>query len=727
MTRTFYLDSGGSLPPHLDLEHDLNEHQRAAVLAGDGPKLVIAGAGSGKTRTITYRVAYLMARGVPGGSIMLATFTNKAAREMLSRVDALMGATVGKVWGGTFHAIGNRLLRQYAPLIGLHNNYSILDVEDQRDLVKVCISETKVKTEEKRFPAPSLVQDIISFAFNTQQTIEAVVRNRYPHFIEWVGELQQIDGRYLEKKRKANAMDYDDLLREWLRLMAEQPELAQRLGRQFRAILVDEYQDTNAIQAQIVETLAAHNGRNLMVVGDDSQSIYAFRGANYDNILKFPERNPGTEVFKLEINYRSTPEILEFTNRSIAHNVNQFRKELRSTRPAGARPVVVPLNDVYQEAAFVAQRILQLRDEGVALKDIAVLYRAHAHSTILQAELVRRGVPYEIRSGVRFFEQAHIKDVIAYLKIFENPFDEVAWRRLLLMIPRIGNVTAQRLWELLVQGGDPLAALLSPQALSWVSATAKPFFAQFQHDIRTLKDGMDKERPDAMVLAVLETGYTEYLKAKYEAAQARMEDIQQLAVFAKTYRNLQAMLSELILLGELWGQDMAASRSGDGEKLILSSVHQAKGLEWHTVFIMRMNENDFPSPMAMREADGEEEERRIFYVAATRARDELIITHPLIDMGPRATGLLLQPSRFLQELPFTCYEQGVIEEAPRGYGAGGGSGYGAGRDTRGFSRGHGPTRDDIPYDAPAPDDDSRRRNDGRYDGYGSSSERFPRY
>jgi DNA helicase-2/ATP-dependent DNA helicase PcrA len=667
MTRTFVLDTSGDLPRNLDLTQDLNEQQRAAVVCGEGPKLVIAGAGSGKTRTITYRVAYLMAKGLPGSSIMLATFTNKAAREMLGRVESLMGAGVGKVWGGTFHAIGNRLLRHHARLIGLQTNYSILDVEDQRDLVKVAISQARVKTEEKRFPAPSIVQDIISFAFNTQQTIELVLQTRYPQFVEWTDELKTIDRLYASKKQKANALDYDDLLRDWHRLMVEHPDLAQRLGEQFRAILVDEFQDTNAIQSAIVEELAKYNGRNLMVVGDDSQSIYAFRGANYDNILKFPERNPGTEVFKLEINYRSTPEILKFTNFSIANNSHQFSKTLRATRGGGMLPVIVPINDVYQEGAFVAQRILQLRDEGVPLRDIAVLYRAHAHSTILQAELVRRGIPYEIRSGVRFFEQAHIKDVIAYLKIFENPFDEVAWRRLLLMIPRIGNVTAAKIWEALSQTADPVEALLGGRGLDMVGASAKPFMQQFQHDVKQLKEGMDNERPDAMVLAVLETGYADYLKTKYEAAQSRQEDIQQLAVFARSYRSLQVLLSELILLGELWGQDVEANKSNDREKLVLSSVHQAKGLEWHTVFIMRMCENDFPSPMALREADGEEEERRIFYVAATRAKDELILTHPLIDMGPRASGLLLQPSRFLQELPFTCYDQGAIEEAPRAY------------------------------------------------------------
>ncbi|MBI4323080.1 MAG: ATP-dependent helicase [Candidatus Omnitrophica bacterium] len=664
MTRTFVLDNSGRLPVALDLERDLNEQQRAAVTCGDGPKLVIAGAGSGKTRTITYRVAYLMAKGVPASSIMLATFTNKAAREMLSRVEALTGSNIGKVWGGTFHAIGNRLLRHYAKLLECSPSYTILDDEDQRDLLKVCVTQAQVKVEEKRFPSPSILQDIISFAFNTQQSVPAVIEHRYPHFLAWTDAIQAIETRYTARKRQACAMDYDDLLRYWWQLLEAHPDVAQRLGEQFRYLLVDEYQDTNAVQARIVERLASCNGRNLMVVGDDSQSIYAFRGANYDNILKFPERNPGTELFKLEVNYRSTPQILEFTNASIHHNEQQFHKTLTPTRNPASLPVVVPLNDVYQEAAFVAQRLLQLRDEGLPLEDMAVLYRAHAHSTILQAELIRRNIPYEIRSGVRFFEQAHIKDVVAYLKVLDNPFDEVAWRRLFLMIPRIGNVTAARLWQLAIQTADPARALLGADAVGVLPAPAKPFFTRFQQDLRRLLEASREQPPGAVVNAVLETAYADYLQATYEAAQSRSEDIQQLAVFARAYQTLQALLSELVLLGELYGQDVAAGPTGDLERVVLSSVHQAKGLEWRVVFVMRMCEGEFPSTMALREPDGEEEERRIFYVATTRAKDELYIVHPLIDMGLRgSSGLLLQPSRFLQEIPFTLYEQGQVEES----------------------------------------------------------------
>jgi len=664
MARTFTLHASPAAF-RLDLDKELNDAQRAAVTCGPGPKLVIAGAGSGKTRTITYRVAHLITQGIQPPQILLATFTNKAAREMLSRVEAITGGDAGAIWGGTFHAIGNRLLRQHGPLVGLQPNYSILDDEDQRDLVKLCIGEAKISVEEKRFPAPSLVQDLISFAFNTQRPLDSVIEERAPHFAEWTQALGQIHARYEAKKRTANAVDYDDLLKFWMRLLADKPDIARRLGAQFKHLLVDEYQDTNALQAQIIERIAEHNGRNLMVVGDDAQSIYRFRGANYDNILQFPERNPGTEIFKLEVNYRSTPEILEFTNASILNNQRQYRKTLTPQRTRGSLPVVLPVNDMYQEAAFVAQRILQLRDDGTPLADMAVLYRAHAHSSILQAELIKRNIPYEVRSGVRFFEQAHIKDVVSYLKVLDNPFDEIAWRRLWLMLPRVGNVTAAKLWQAIASAPDPLAAAVEPSVCAGLPSGAQPGFKRLQEDLRALRASTADHTPAELINAVMDTAYPDYLRARYEAFQSRLEDLQQLAVFAKPYRTLRGLLSELILLGELYGQEMAGGGSRDEERLILSSVHQAKGLEWRVVFVMRMCEGDFPSEIALREPDGEEEERRIFYVATTRAKDELYITHPLMDLSPRGNSqLLLQPSRFLREIRFTLYEQGELRLAP---------------------------------------------------------------
>ena len=320
---------------------------------------------------------------------------------------------------------------------------------------------------------------------------------------------------------------------------------------------------------------------------------------------------------------------------------------------------------MYQEAAFVAERILQLRDEGIPLEDMAVLYRAHSHSSILQAELIKRNIPYDVRSGVRFFEQAHIKDVVAYLKVLDNASDEIAWRRLWLMLPRIGNATAARLWEAIARAKDPLEEAMNRSLCATLPPAAQPHFTRFQKDLRALRAAREDRQPAGLVHAVLETAYPDYLRAKYEASQTRLDDIRQLAVFARSYRTLRSLLSELVLLGELYGQDVAGGASRDTEQLVLSSVHQAKGLEWRVVFVIRMCDGDFPSDIALREPGGEEEERRIFYVASTRAKDELYLTHPLIDMGLRGDSqLLLQPSRFLREIRFTLYEQAEIEEAP---------------------------------------------------------------
>ncbi len=394
MTRTFTLQSASAPSFQLDLEHDLNEAQRAAVTCGNGPKLVIAGAGSGKTRTITYRVAHLMSRGVAPSQILLATFTNKAAREMLSRVEALTGTNVGALWGGTFHAIGNRILRQHAQPVGLQNNYSILDEEDSRDLIKVCVTDAKVKVEEKRFPSPAILHDLVSFAFNTRTPLAEVIDARTPHSSKGTSEREGAPPRYEAKKRAINALDYDDLLRFWLRLVSDHAALVEQLGQQFRYVLVDEYQDTNVIQADIVERLAAHNGRNLMVVGDDAQSIYQFRGANYDNILSFGARNPGTEIFKLEANYRSTPEILEFTNASIANNQRQHRKTLTAQRTRGTNaghPARAALEGIAHQ---VADLLGSMRaDAGVPPQELRVDGGASRNDLLMQFQADLLGIP----------------------------------------------------------------------------------------------------------------------------------------------------------------------------------------------------------------------------------------------------------------------------------------------------------------------------------------------
>src|SRR5437773_955578 len=449
MARYVIKRDGGSLPERLTrYKQELNDEQFHAVTAKPGAALVVAGAGSGKTRVITYRVAYLIEQGVAPQRIVLATFTNRAAREMLRRVEALTGSqNVHRVWGGTFHRIANLMLRRHAVSIGYDQNYSILDSEDARDLINLCIDDAAIDTRKKRFPKAEVVQDILSYATNTDTPIENVIIGKYPYFELLTAPIKRVDQVYQLRKRQRNVMDYDDLLLNMKRLLVERAEIGDLYADQFQHILVDEYQDTNRLQAELIDLLAVKH-RNVMVVGDDAQSIFAWRGAEFTNIYEFPKRYPEATLYKLETNYRSTPEILGLANVSIANNRKQFPKILKAVkRSIDFKPALVPCSDVEQQSAFVASRILELRDNSTSLEDIAVMYRSHYHSIELQLELSRRNIPYRVQSGVRFFEQAHIKDVVSYLRVIVNPRDELAWKRILKMIPGVGRATANRIYE----------------------------------------------------------------------------------------------------------------------------------------------------------------------------------------------------------------------------------------------------------------------------------------
>ena len=646
---------------------ELNAEQFAVVTAPAGPVLVIAGAGSGKTRAITYRVAYLIEQGVAPARIMLATFTNRAAREMLRRVEQLTGGDVRRVWGGTFHRIANLLLRRHAEAIGYDNNYSILDAEDARDLLSVCVNEAGIDTRARRFPKAEVLQDIISYATNTDQPIPDVVARRYPYFEPLTAQIKRVDVVYLERKRARNVMDYDDLLLNWKRLLMEKDEVARLYSEQFAHILVDEYQDTNKLQAEIVDLLAVRH-RNVMVVGDDAQSIFAWRGAEWANIYEFPERYPDARQYRLETNYRSTPEILSVANVSIASNRKQFPKELRAIRASlNLPPALVPCSDAEQQATFVAARVLELREEGVPLTECAVLYRSHYHSLELQLELTRRGIPYRIRSGVRFFEQAHIKDVLAYLRLVANPRDELAWQRVLKLIPNVGPATAQRIWAQLAFAPDPLALVVAGGADN--AARRGTTWTEFRALIAELAREEVRNSPARQIELVLAHGYEAYLAAAYENADARLEDLRQLAQYSARYNSTEEFLAELALLSTerygapqpLTGEDVVSGGDED-ELLTLTSVHQAKGLEWRAVFIIWAADGRFPAPRSLRETEGEEEERRLWYVALTRARDQLYLTYPLLSTDYTRQTVVQRPSRFITEVPPELYEIWQLEE-----------------------------------------------------------------
>src|SRR5213080_1234285 len=448
MSRQYTLQRAhSSFSGAIDYAAELNEQQLAAVTAPPGPLLVIAGAGSGKTRTLTYRVAYLLENGVDARNILLLTFTNKAARQMLDRVSNLLPVDAAGIWGGTFHSIGNQMLRRHGSALGYSSGFTIMDREDQKDLIATVVASSGIDPKEMRFPKADVLADIFSFVVNTEQSMEELLSEKFPYFLPLLEQIKDVQARYERKKKNTNSMDFDDLLEKTLSMLKKHEHIADFYRRQFQFILVDEYQDTNKIQADLIDTLAAEH-RNVMVVGDDAQSIYSWRGANFKNILAFPERYPDAQVFKIEMNYRSVPDILRVANAAIAANVQQFRKHLSATRESRTlKPALVALNDGAEQAQFVAQRILELRDENVDLNDIAVLYRAHYHALELQLELSRRGIPYQITSGIRFFEQAHIKDVTSFIRFVANPRDEVAFNRMVKLLPGIGNRTAENLWQ----------------------------------------------------------------------------------------------------------------------------------------------------------------------------------------------------------------------------------------------------------------------------------------
>jgi DNA helicase-2/ATP-dependent DNA helicase PcrA len=646
----------------LDYERELNLQQLDVVQAAGGPLLVIAGAGSGKTRVVTYRVAYLIESGVDPAGILLVTFTNKAAREMLHRVGLLLpaaGGVGGRVWGGTFHHIGNRILRRHAPLVGYHPNFTILDREDTKKLMETCIRDLKINPKGSRFPRGEVLEDLVGLSVNTRRPIDELVRDRYPFFYDLLGDIRAVSEHYRKRKRELNAMDFDDLLFYWETLLREHSEVRARYSEQFQHILVDEYQDTNRIQADIVDLLAERHG-NIMVVGDDSQSIYSFRGANFANILTFPERYPSAQIFKLEVNYRSTPQILDLANTSIIHNRFQFPKELQTIRPAGLMPSLVPAQDIMEQASFVAQRVAEIQDGGIPLSQVAVLYRAHYHSMELQMELTRRGIPFEVRSGLRFFEQAHVKDVSAYLKIICNPLDELAWRRVLLLYPRVGKATAEKIWRMISAGdSDPGRGLNVQEVLQKIPAGARENWECFSRTLAKLGDPQMTCDPGGMIELVMKEGYEAYLESKYPNYESRADDLRQLAAFASQYSSCQDFLSELALLTSMEGETPALRRGEGNGRVTLSSVHQAKGLEWAVVFIIWLADGRFPSLRSLSESGehGEEEERRLFYVAVTRARDELYLCYPRFaaERGERA--MIQRPSRFISELCGKGYER----------------------------------------------------------------------
>ena len=658
MSREYVLQPfQSSVELKIDYARELNEQQHAAVTALPGPALVIAGAGSGKTRTLTYRVAYLLEQGIPAERILLLTFTNKAAREMMRRVNDILGSDLSSLWGGTFHSIGNRILRRNAERLGYKADFTILDREDSKDLVQACIDAAKIEVTEVRFPKADMLTDIFSMAVNTHQSIPDILEANYHHFAGFAEVITKLQAGFQERKRQNNVMDFDDLLVLWLKLLQEHEEVREQYQRRFQFILVDEYQDTNKLQSDLIDLLAARH-HNLMVVGDDSQSIYSWRGANFKNILEFPKRYPKAKIYKIETNYRSTPEILELANAAIAANQDQYKKQLVASRKSGQKPALVLCGDGGEQAAFVAQRALELRDEGTSLNEMAVLYRSHFHALELQLELTRRNIPFTITSGIRFFEQAHIKDVSAFIKLLSNPTDEISFKRLVRMLPGIGGKSADKLWASFDEAfralppdqKNPIAHALQTCSKS-VPKKATVGWAQFLATFSQIEAEEIRNHPARVIRLVLEAIYEDYAEENFANYYVRLEELEQLANFAEGFADTQEFLTQLALLSNLEAED-DKPRNRDDESMRLSTIHQAKGLEFEAVFVIMLCDGMFPSGRSIERDEALEEERRLFYVAITRAKSELYLSYPMIRMTQGYSGdIMQQPSRFLGELP----------------------------------------------------------------------------
>ncbi len=675
---------GGDFAP-IDYAAELNEQQLAAVCAEDGPALVLAGAGSGKTRTLTYRVAWLLEQKVWPGEILLLTFTNKAAREMLGRVEELTSVPRWKFWGGTFHSIGQRTLRMHGESVGVEKGFTILDQGDAESLLGDVIRERdSAFLKNKEHPKARVVAEMISYARNTRRPLSDVILTRYPWLEDILETLLSFASGYAERKLRQQTLDYDDLLEHWLKLLETDEAARTHYQERFRHILVDEFQDTNKLQGSIVNLLAAKR-RNLMVVGDNWQCIYTWRGAEFGNMGDFAEAFPERTIYKIETNYRSSPEILGYANAMMEEHppIDGYPLELQAHRPSLEKPFVLPCMDTRAQADLIIRRLEGLMEEGRSLKDVAVLYRAHYQAMDLQMELSRRSVPYTITSGVRFFEQAHIRDLVAQLRIVSNPRDSAAFERVACLLPRVGAVTAKKLYkashELAEKERTSLVwAMLGEPILKKVPGDAREEWKDLAQTLIDMERAMGgpvvkppaPESPDLFDLAAkqpqetrvaatpqeivklaIEGWYGDYLRNIYDNWQSRKDDLDSLLGFAARYEDMSELLAQLVLLNS----ETSDRRIDPDEQTVkLTTIHQAKGLEFPVVFVLGLSEGLLPLKRAIEEGDVEEE-RRLLYVAVTRAKEELYLCYPRITTsgGPPQ---LLEPSRFLSSVSENHYE-----------------------------------------------------------------------
>jgi len=693
-------------------EAELNGQQLDAVKAPPGPVLVLAGAGSGKTRVITYRVAYLIGEGrVKPQQIMLATFTNKAARSMLGRCEEVIGAAARDVTSGTFHHIANLLLRRYCGHLGYESNFTILDESDSRGVMKICRSEAGLDTKTKAFPSNRLLTAINSAMVNTNKDLDTLLNERYPHLHEFYSEIQHVIAEYHARKLHNNQMDFDDLLVNFKLLLTMHPEVRSALARRYQHVLVDEYQDVNHLQAAIVRELylgdsprpeqrepaadpetglappigledsaepavaepaptGPYNHRGLFVVGDDAQSIYSFRGADYTNIREFPSRFPDATVYKLETNYRSVPAILRLANGVLDEADPLFRKELRPVKQSSPDlPMLLCCRDAAEQSEFITEQILRLREEiGISYDDIAVLYRAHNNRLEVELECTQRNIPFVVRGGVRFFEQAHIKDLISYLVVIANSRDELAWQRMLAMCNRVGPKTIGTILTSLrsapAEDGGALGKFLSNGAAENARGQGKASLKELQGFLRELSEMSDKLPVPDLIRTVIDQRYQGYMELVYENWRQRLDDLEQLVVYASRFKSLRGFLDDIGLNGSFSGSELSTAPSDEDREegaVTLSTIHQAKGLEWRVVFMVHVQDDVLPHRMSQGSPEGEDEERRLFYVAVTRAEELLFMSYPQMTETRDFQRIINKPSRFLEGLPPDALEEAVLD------------------------------------------------------------------
>jgi len=647
----------------IDYLSELNTQQYSAVTSIDGPQLIIAGAGTGKTRTLVYRVAYLVENDVKPESILLLTFTRKSAQEMMKRASNILDERCHRVAGGTFHSFSNNILRKYAELIDYSNNFTVIDRADSESLIGLIISNSGLNKEERRFPRKNTVLNIISKSINTTYSIRETLEKDYPEFVKEELDIINISEQYSIRKKSRNLMDYDDLLINMVELLKENESIRIELSNTYKYVMVDEYQDTNHIQA-LYASLIASEHENIMVVGDDAQSIYSFRGANFRNIMDFSKIFPKTEIHTIEQNYRSTQPILDLTNQVIENAKEKYSKELFTNISGIDKPVFIVPEDKFEQARFICQKVLELRDDDIELSNIGILFRAGFHSNELEIELNEQNIPFVKFGGIKFIEAAHIKDVIAILRVTYNQADIIAWIRLLQLIKGIGAKTADYLVNEILENDQGIKALISN------SLEGKKYFSDLQDLYYLLNSILEtNDEPITMFPKMVEF-YSPIIKQKYDDFKSRELDLQSLLEVSDRYSSTEKFLTDMALEPPEISQVKASATNKENEKLILSTVHSAKGLEWHTVFVIQLLDGFFPSSYSLKSVESLEEERRLFYVACTRAKKNLFLLSPNFSNVSYS-----EPSRFITEiepfdelterweLTFEKLENGQIDDA----------------------------------------------------------------